>query len=1021
MDEQNNKTKTFQPVSTKVSFPKLEEEILTYWKDNKIFEKSIENRKDAEQWTFLDGPPFVTGMPHYGSLLSSLTKDVFGRYYTMKGFRVPRVWGWDGHGLPIENKVEGKLDIKSKKEIEQVVGVKKFIEECKKYVEEISGEWEWYVDHIGRWVDFKNAYKTWNTDYMESVMWVFKQMYERGYIYKGLRVTLYCPHCSTPISNFEVAMDADNYKEVPDFGTTYKYPLVGEDKTFILAWSTTPWNKIVTPALAVNPELEYIKVKQNGEYYILAKDTIKNVIDRHSGEDPAAAGDDSRILTTGKPRFNRGKQVDSGQSQNGDKMPKQVRNDSTDYEIIEEFMGSELIGKEFVPHYDYYKDRIEEGQKAFIVIGGDFVTADEGTGVVTIAAYGEEDLIAMKKDNIHVEMHVDEEGHIKDDVPLFGGMYYLKANKVVNEDLEKRNLIYRDEQFQHNVPLCWRCHTRLYYAPITAWYVNVQDLKGLMIRTNENINWFPKHFKYGRFLKSLENAPDWNISRNRYWGSPVPVWECVCGDRFVPGSIKELEEASGQKITDLHKPEIDEVKVICKSCGKKVNRVPEVLDSWIEAGSASFAERHYPFDSSQKLEDFFPPDYIAEYTGQIRAWFYVLHVIGAALYQSQAFKNVSVTGVILGSDGRKMSKNLKNYPDPKEMLEKYGGDALRLYLMGSPVMNGEDVLISEDQYKLQVRGMMLILWNVYNFFLTYAEVDGWNAACYSGDRLAGTDSRIPSTSSEQIDSGQARMTSKNVLDKWILSLLNQLIVDATESLDNFDTVTAISKLQKFVTEFSTWYLRRSRDRVGPTAENQEDKQAFYETTYEVLTNLCQLLAPITPFFSESIYRNLTGDESVHLSDWPNYESGIINQELEEEMQEAREIVELGHALRKQEGIRLRQPLREARIKNHESGMSEEIENVVKEELNVKSLKFETGEGQLAVSFDVYITEDLKEEGEARDLVRKIQEERKKLGTTMDEKVNVTLEGWPISQEGYIKKHALISILQKGLALQVEKA
>jgi isoleucyl-tRNA synthetase len=395
----------------------------------------------------------------------------------MKGYRVPRLWGWDGHGLPIENKVENKLEIKRKKDIEDVVGVKTFIGECKKYVDEISGEWEWYVDHIGRWVDFQNAYKTWDTPYMESVMWVFKSMYDKGHIYKGLKVTLYCPHCATPISNFEVAMDADNYKEITDAATTYKYELKTENveqKTFILAWSTTPWNKIVTPALAVNPELDYVKVAQNGEHYILAKSTLKML----EGE----------------------------------------------YEIIEEMKGTDLVGLKFVPHYYYYE--IKEGERAFEIIPGDFVTAEEGTGVVTIAAYGEEDLKAMREHGIHIEMHLDEEGTIKSEVPKFGGLYYLKANKLVNQDLEERGLIYKDQDLPHNVPLCWRCHTRLYYAPINAWYVDIQKLKPLLKKTNEEVNWFPAHFKNGRFLKSLENAPDWNISRNRYWGSPVPVWEC---------------------------------------------------------------------------------------------------------------------------------------------------------------------------------------------------------------------------------------------------------------------------------------------------------------------------------------------------------------------------------------------------------------------------------------------------------------------------------------------------------------
>jgi isoleucyl-tRNA synthetase len=926
----------FKPVVPQVHFPAMEEEVLTYWKENKIFEKSVTNRPEDKTWTFLDGPPFITGMPHYGTLLSSLPKDLFGRYWTMKGYRVRRVWGWDGHGLPIENKVEGELNIQRKKDIEDKIGVKTFIERCLHYVNEVSGEWEWYVDHIGRWVDFKHAYKTWDMPYMESVMWVFKQMYEKGYVYKGLRVSLYCPHCSTPISNFEVAMDADNYKEVPDAATTYKYPLVGEENSYILAWSTTPWNKIVTPALAVNPKLTYVKVKQGDETYILAESTVK-------------------ILTG-------------------------------EYEVLEKISGKNLVGKKFVPHYDYYKDQVKTDEKVFEIIPGDFVTAEEGTGVVTIAAYGEEDLKVMKEFNIHIQLHVDEEGMIKEQVPQFGGMYYLKANKLVNEDLANRGLIYKDEEVAHNVPLCWRCHTRLYYAPMDAWFVNVQTLKTLMKETNETVNWFPEHFKHGRFEKSLENAPDWNISRNRYWGSPVPVWECECGERFVPGSIAELEERAGVKITTLHKPEIDDVEVTCDKCGKKVKRVPEVLDSWIEAGSASFAERHYPFEGDAKIEDFFPPDFIAEYTGQIRAWFYVLHVIGAALYKAPAFKNVVVEGVILGTDGRKMSKNLKNYPDPKELLSKYGGDGLRLYLLGSPVMHGEDIIISEEEYRNQLRGTLLILWNVYNFFVTYAGIDGWSAE------------------------NKSKVVSTNVLDEWILALLSQLTSDVTSAFDGFDSVSAIGKINNFINDLSTWYLRRSRDRVGPAADNKEDKEAFYQTMYAVLTKLCVLMAPITPFVTEEIYRNLTGEQSVHLADWPHGEPVAGGEKLIEEMEQVRKIVEVGLSQRKEKQLKVRQPLSKFSIFNSQFSISDGLIQLIKDELNVKEVLLETGERELTGEFDTTITPELKAEGEARDIVRQIQEERKKLGTKMDEMVDVTIEKIPEGFEEYIKRHALVRSL-----------
>lgn len=941
------KKRNFKPVDPHADFPKLEEQLIKYWKENKIFEKSIESRPTNKTWTFLDGPPFITGLPHYGSLLSSIPKDLFPRFWTMKGYRVRRVWGWDCHGLPAENKVEEKLEIKRKKDIEEKVGVKKFIDECKLYVKDVSEEWEWYVDHVGRWVDFKNAYKTMDTPYMESVMWVFKQMYNKGYIYKGLRVSLYCPHCSTPISNFEVAMDADNYKEVTEPADTYMYQLKDEKDTFLLAWSTTPWNKIVTPALAVNPKLQYVKVAQRGQNYILAKSTIK-------------------ILK---------------------KEP---------YKILKEFKGADLVGRQFVAHYDYYK--IEPGKKAFIVVGADFVTDDEGTGIVTIAAYGEDDLAVMQKENIQIYLHVDEEGKIKDEVPKFGAKYYLDVNKEVNDDLDSRGLVYKEESYTHTVPTCWRCHTRLIFAPQDAWYVNVQTLKPQMKKTNEAVNWFPKHFKYGRYLKSLENAPDWCISRSRYWGSPVPVWECKNGHRIVPGSIKELEQLSGKKISELHKPEIDEIAIKCKECNQEAKRVSEVLDSWIEAGSAPYAERHYPFEKID-LKKFFPPDFIVEYTGQIRAWFYVLHVISTALFGSNAFKNVSVTGVILGTDGRKMSKNYGNYPDPKEMLQKYGGDALRLYLMGSPVMHGEDILISEQEYKLQVRGQLLILWNIYNFFTTYAIADDWSPPLESnvhGQMLA-----------------PSGLQGSNVLDRWVLSLLSNLVENTRSALESYDTVAAVNLAEKFIDSFSTWYIRRSRDKVGPAVRSGTDKESFYKTCYHVLVTLCKLLAPVTPFISDEMYRNLTGGLSVHLENWPEADKRQIVKKLEQEMQIAREISQKAHAQRKEFQIKVRQPL--AQYQYSGPKLSTEIEKIIASEINVKKV-LNGGKNIL----DTKITPELAVEGKARDIIRDIQVARKEADCKLDEKVQVILPTWPKEFEVEIKKQTLASNLVTGPKLTIVK-
>ena len=946
----------FKPVSPQVDFPKLEEEILAYWKKNKIFEKTLAKDSPGGNWNFLDGPPFITGSPHYGTLLSSIPKDVFGRYWTMKGYHVRRVWGWDGHGLPIENKVEGELGIASKKEIETKIGVKKFIERCLHYVNDVSSEWEWYIDHIGRWVDFKNAYKTWEPQYMETVMWVFKQMYEKGLIYKGLRVLLYCPHCATPISNFEVAMDADNYKMKPDRSTVYKYELKSNDqqpKTYLLAWSTTPWNKIVTPALAVNPKLEYVEVAQGNERYILAKARLSVLV---------------------------------GQ-----------------YKVINTFKGKELIGKEFVGHYTYYP--IEKDKRAFVVIPGDFVTAQEGTGIVTMAAYGFDDLLAMQKNNIHVEMHLDEEGNIKKDVPKFGGLYYLKANKLVNEDLAARGLLYKDEEVTHSVPTCWRCGTRLYQAPQDAWYVAVAKMKDELKKTNEKVNWFPKHFKYGRFLKSLESAPDWNISRNRYWGSPVPVWECAkCGERFVPGSIKELEERSGTKITDLHKPGIDEVTIICEKCGNKVTRVAEVLDSWIEAGSASFAERHFPFDSlrplraspsemKEKLKEFFPPDFITEYTGQIRAWFYVLAVIANALYQSEAFKNVLVTGVILGTDGRKMSKNYKNYPDPKELLQKYGGDALRLYLLSTPVMRGEDIVISEEAYREQVRGLLLIYWNVYNFLITNARADKWE----------------PTTNDQ-------RQTT-NILDRWILSRLHGGVRNITKAYDTFDTPGVVGQAWIFMQDLSLWYVRRSRDRVGPTAENEEDKENAYQTLWTVLTEYTKALASLIPFTTEEIYRNLTGEESVHLADWPKAQKELSYPELESEMENARKLASVIHAFRKQHNVKVRIPLKELAYKGPQE-VTEEIKKIVLDEVNVEDLRYIEKTAEYSVTGDTSKHNQDIAHGEAREIVRSIQAKRKELKVELTDYVTVTLPSWPKEHEEWIKKQTLARELKKGHELDV---
>lgn len=940
-------------------------EMIEYWKKNKIFERSVEERPTDKQWNFLDGPPFITGLPHYGTLLSSIPKDVFPRYKTMQGYRVRRVWGWDCHGLPAENKVENALGLKSKREIEEKVGVKKFIDECKLYVNNVSSAWEWYIDHVGRWVDFKNSYRTMDREYMESVMWVFKQMYEKGFIYKGLRVSLFCPHCATPISNFEVAMDAnENYKEIAEPANTYKYKVVGEKDTYLLAWSTTPWTKLTTTALAVNPDLTYVAVEYQNERFILAESTMEKVF--------AAKG--IKVL---------------------------------DLKTLGRKSGKEMIGLQYEGHYGFYKP--EKGKKLHVIVADTFVTAEEGTGIVTLAPYGEEDLKVMQRDNVQIVRNVNDEGKLTPDNPNgWGGVYLTKVNALVNKDLSERGLIFHeDPNHLHTIAHCWRCHTRLFYNPQEAWYVDVQQLKPTMAKTNEEVNWYPSHFKHGRFLKSMEGAPDWCISRSRYWGSPVPVWECECGERFVPGSVSELENRVGTKIADLHKPDIDEVTVTCEKCGKKVHRVPEVLDSWIEAGSASFAERHFPFDADGKelsdekqteyLKSFFPPDFISEYTGQIRAWFYVLHVIAAAIYGKPAFKNVVVNGVILGTDGRKMSKNYKNYPDPKEVIEKYGGDALRLYLLGSPITKAEDICISEQEYRDQLRKFVIPLLNIWNFFETYTKVDGYK----------NSNNKIQITNEIQ-----------NVLDKWLVSRLNSTIQSIIESLEEYDTSSTVSLMIDFVNDWSKWHVRRSRDRVG-SGELTTDAKAYYETTAYVFERFLRTIAPIVPFHSEYLYRKLTGAESVHLQPWPKVDAKSIHPELEQNTAIARQICEIGHQIRKTNAWKVRKPLAklEITIDADCSTIKDNIWQTVLDELNIKNIVI-NGTVRYPNPEVVVTEQELQHEGDLRDLIREIQGMRKEKNIGVNELVNIQVPKQFSGDVEYIKRRVRAESVEVGETHQI---
>ncbi len=936
-----------KPVEAQVKFGQMDEKLIKFWKDNQIFEKSVSNRPADNPYIFYDGPPFVTGLPHYGHLLSSIVKDLIPRYQTMKGKRVRRVWGWDCHGLPIENKVEKKLGIKSRRDIEKV-GLETFIKECYGYVSQISSEWDWYVDHVGRWVDMEHAYRTMDLPFMESVLWVFKQIYDKNLVYEGIRVSLYCPHCGTPISNFEVAMD-NSYIDVTESATTYKYKLIGEDNTYILAWSTTPWNKLVTTALAVNPDLDYVKVKQGSEYYVLAKSTLK-------------------MLKQDKP-----------------------------YEIVETLKGKDLEGRYYDMHYNFF--HIPPGKVQGIIVGGDFVTAEEGTGVVTLAVYGEEDFKIMNEKNIALTEHVDSEGYLTIEEDPWKGMYYLDANKAVNDDLAARGLIYRDDQLTHSVPVCWRCQTRLMFAPQNAWFIKISQLKPQLFKTNENIYWFPKHLKEGRFKKGIETAPDWCISRSRYWATPMPVWRCTakgCSAEKVPGSIAEIEAWSGKKVNNLHRPYIDEFTFICDACGGVMKRIADVMDSWMDAGSMPYGERHYPFENKADFDASFPADFVVEYVAQTRAWFYVMHVISNALFGSEAFKNVICTGVIQGTDGRKMSKSYNNYPDPRRVLEEYGGDAFRLYLMSSPIMAAENLNINEGEIKEQMNRVLNILWNTYKYFVTYADLHSFD----------------PSPTKPQ---------ETTVLDKWILLRLEELKRDTAKYFDEYNVPAAVRLLRPFIDDVSTWYIRRSRDRFV------SGDSAALSTLYTVLCDLSLVMAPTTPFIAEEIYQNLVVNwqksqvpESVHLCSWPqSLELTKEEKEFMQEMELVREVSSLGNAFRKERQLPLRQPLSKVIVTSQHKPLDEKLLEIIKDELNVKAVEWNVvSQTETTVDFDTIITPELVAEGEARKIIREIQEARKKAGTQLSDWVVVTLPDWPKSFEEEIKRKALVKEIRKGDTVEI---
>ena len=843
------------------SFSKREERVLDFWEKENIFQKSVDNREGEKLFSFYDGPPFATGLPHYGNLLASILKDVIPRYKTMRGFFVPRRFGWDCHGLPVENEIEKAQEL-SGHEFVSKFGIAKFNEECEKIVLRYTEEWKKTINRIGRWVDFSNTYKTMDITYMESVWWVFKELYDQGLVYEGFKVMPYCSKLGTPLSNFEANL---NYQEVDDPSLTIKFQMKDDKDTYFLAWTTTPWTLISNLALAVGPDIDYVKIKdkKTNKNYILAKERVKEYF-------------------------------------------------KEDFEIIKTFKGKDLKGEKYTPLFDYFK----ETKNAFKVLVDDFVSLEEGTGIVhTAPAFGEIDFYVCKRENIEIVCPIDSQGRFTKEAPDFEDMLIKDADKLIIKRLKKEGKVFKHSTIRHRYPFCWRTDTPLIYKAVKTWFVAVEKIKDKIIEANKKIHWVPEHIKEKRFGKWLEGARDWAISRNRFWGTPIPIWRDEDNNLIVIGSIKELEEKTNKKTDNLHRQFIDDLTIV--QDGKTYHRIEEVFDCWFESGSMPYAQNHYPFENKELTDKGFPADFIAEGLDQTRGWFYTLNVISSAIFNKPAFKNVIVNGIILAQDGAKMSKRLKNYPDPQKVFSKYGADAIRLFMLHSPAVKAEDLKFSEEGVAVVLRQILLPFWNSYVFFATYATIYKWKP-------------------------NKEFKKPKADIDRWIISLSNKLILEVEEALDKFELNKAIDPLLDFIQQLTNWYIRRSRTRFWADEDTQDRKQAF-ETLHLVMLNLTKVSAPFIVFISEAIYKELKTDampESVHLCDWPKYEKDLRDLDLENQMSLTQRAVSIGHALRKEYKVKVRQPLSKAFIEADPKILDylEKQKDLIKEELNVKEVE-----------------------------------------------------------------------------------